>query len=72
MLRSYSLNVKQWGPQRQATQILEAMRQHLILVDSIETLQDLLMTLISHFEGVSLLLSKNSKNSCQSSKAVQH
>ena len=42
------------------------MRQYYILIDSIETLQDLFLTPALHFEGVSLLLFKNSKNSCQS------
>ena len=42
------------------------MRQHYILIDSIETLQDLLLPLTSYFEGVAMLLFKNSKNSCQS------
>ena len=43
------------------------MRQHQILIDSIETLQDLFLLLTSHFEGVSLLPFKNSKTSCQCS-----
>ena len=42
-----------------------------MLIDSIETLQDLFLPLTSHSEGMSLLLLKNSKNNCQSNGQSQ-